>query len=271
MSGLSTSPAFRISWSAFGWGGGGILVLALVIAGCAGGGTYSLDEGALAQRFLPSTRSLDHHPDSLQALSVRTEEDSTLAFEMERDYASLWQKWSSSFQNMGTGRTRRSRTYATLWGWELSLASLQPDMGIQGLSGSRARELLAQRRANYRETLQIDVFWFESEGNSAIAGPGARVTLEVGGQEYRPSEEDYGPLREAFLENASTGLYRRNTFRFPRIVDDRDILEGADQLSLHVRLTGGGNRVRFRWTWEDAQAAARGGRSASGRLAATGS
>ncbi len=271
MNDSSTPPQSpRVSSRTMGWRAGVLAVLALLVGGCGGQGTYTLDEGRLAQRFLPATRSLGHHPDSLQSLSVTTDEDSTITFEMERSYASLWEKWSSSFQSMGTGRSRRGRSYATLWGWELSLASLQPEVGIQGLSADRAHEILAERRAEYQKTLQIDVFWFESEGSSALAGPGARVTLEIGDQEYRPMEEEYGPLREAFLENATTGLYRRNTFHFARIVDDQDILENGDQMALIVRFTGGG-RVRFRWSWADAQAAVRAPAGPSEALVAGGS
>lgn len=270
MIGLPKPPSSRALRRVAGWRVGAVVVLALLIGGCGGQGSYTLDQGRLAQRFLPSTRSLDSHPDSLQALSVTTEEDSTITFEMERSYTSLWEKWSAAYQSMGVGRSRRGRSYATFWGWELSLASLQPEVGIQGLSGARAHELLAQRRAEYQKTLQIDVFWFEAEGSSTIAGPGARVTLQVGDQRYRPSEEDYGPLREAFLENAGTGLYRRNTFHFDRIVDDQDILAGEDQVALLVRFNGGG-KVRFRWTWEGAQAAAQERPVSSGALVADGS
>lgn len=240
----------RIRFRVLIWG----VALGLGVAGCWSQGAYTLDEGALAQRFLPSTRSLAHSPDSLGDLTVTTEEDSTLSFEMENDYESLWQKWSSSYQNLGAGRSRRSRSYATLWSLELSLASLQPEMGIQGLSGGQAQRLLAQRREEYRESIQIEVFWFEAEGSSILAGPGARVMLQVGDEEYRPAQEDYGPLREAFLEDATTGLYRRNTFLFPRVVDDQDILDGATQLTLLVRHTGRSERFRFRWQWDKEQA-----------------
>ena len=270
MIGLPTPSSSREFRRVAGWRAGAAVVLALLVGGCGGQGTYTLDQGRLAQRFLPSTRSLDHHPDSLQALSVTTDEDSTITFEMERSYASLWEKWSAAFQSMGAGPSRRGRSYATLWSWELSLASLQPDVGIQGLSGGRAQEILAQRRAEYQKTLQIDVFWFESEGRSTLAGPGARVTLQIGDEEYRPSDEDYGPLREAFLENATTGLYRRNTFQFPRIVDDQDILDGDNEIVLLVRLIGGG-KVRFQWNWEEAQAAAHEVPRGSDELAAGGS
>lgn len=241
-------------------------------AGCGGQGAFTLDEGALAQRYLPPTRSVDHSPDSLRDLTVTTEEDSTISFEMKNDYASLWQKWSASYQNLGSGRSRRSRSYATLWSKELSLASLQPEMGIQGLSPDRAHDLLDQRHEEYRKSIQIDVFWFEAEGSSTLAGPGARVFLQVGDEEYRPREEDYGPLREAFLEDASTGLYRRNTFLFPRVVDEQDILDGATQLTLLVRHTGRSERFRFRWTWDASQAAVRGaGMGPAGALVADGS
>ena len=270
MTGLSKPLSAWRSRRMADWRAGAVVLLALLVGGCGGQGTYTLDQGRLAQRYLPTTRSLDHHPDSLQSLAVVTEEDSTISFEMERSYASLWEKWSAAFQSMGAGPSRRGRSYATLWSWELSLASLQPEVGIQGLSGPRARELLAERRAEYQKTLQIDVFWFESEGRSALAGPGARVTLEVGDQEYRPSEEDYGPLREAFLENATTGLYRRNTFHFPRIVDDQDILAGDDQVALLIRLIGGG-KVRFQWDWTEAQAAVHTPTGSSEALVAGGS
>lgn len=248
--------AFPLSLSRFlscraEWGVGAVVLLAVLLAGCGGGGTYTLNEGTLAQRFLPPTRSVNHHPDSLEALTVTTEEDSTVSFELENDYEALWRKWSCTFLNLGAGPNRRGRSYATLWSLELSLASLQPEMGIQGLTGGRAHQLLAERRKEYRETLQIDVFWFESDGNSALAGPGARVTLQVDGEEYRPSTEDYGPLREAFLQNG-TGLYRRNTFHFNRMVDGQDILNDVDQVELIVRQTGSGNRVQFQWTWDAA-------------------
>lgn len=222
----------------------------LLVSGCGGGDTYSVETGQVAQRFLPSVRTVDHHPDSVRVLTI-TEEEGTLQYQLEQNFASLTQKWSASFQRVGTGRSIRSKTYATFWSLELSLVSLQPETGLLSLQKERARELIEKRRKEYYDTIQIDVYWFVNEGGDGIiTGPGTRTELQVGDKRLRPLRSDHSPLREAFVADAGVALYRRNTIHFPRTVDGTDILENAAGMRLTVRRAGGGSREQFEWRWD---------------------
>jgi hypothetical protein len=124
-------------------------------------------------------------------------------------------------------------------------------LGVSGLSASRARDLFQKQEQEYRRGLQFDLYWFESEGNSLLTGPGTRVQLTINGTTYQPTTEDHGPLREAFLmDTDAPGLYRKNIFVFPRTVDGADVLAGATKMTLRIRQTGGeGGRVQFAWKW----------------------
>jgi hypothetical protein len=79
----------------------------------------------------------------------------------------------------------------------------------------------------------------------------------AGDQKYQPKKEERSPLREAFLNSGGTGLYRRNIFYFPRIVDGKDILSGVNEIALEIRQINARNQVRFRWAWETPQASRR--------------
>jgi len=229
-----------------------LLVVLLVLGGCGGGSTYSIDPGTLAQRFLPTVQEIDHHPDSLRALSIQeTERGYQLA--LDETYESLHQKWSCTYRDLGPGRSRRGPSYATFWSLELSLVSLQPEMGLSSLSKEQAQEAIDERRQEYQDLLQFDVYWFETEGRSRLTGPGTRIQLRINEEStYRPSREKQGPLREAFLPGeARTALYRRNTFYFTRVVDGTNILGGARKVELVVNQAGSGPRVQFTWSWEN--------------------
>ncbi len=228
----------------------GAFLVFLLVSGCGGGDTYSVDTGQIAQRFLPTVRTVDHHPDSVRALMI-TEKEGTLQYQLEQSFSSLTQKWSSSFQRIGTGRTVRSKTYATFWSLELSLVSLQPETGLLSLQKERARELIEERRKEYYDTIQIDVYWFVDEGGDGIiTGPGARTELRVGDETLRPIRSDHSPLREAFVADAGVALYRRNTLHFPRTVDGTDVLANASGMQLAVRRAGGASREQFEWRWD---------------------
>lgn len=230
---------------------GACLAATVLLAGCSGGDTYSVDAGTISERFLPAERVVDYHPDSLKALAI-TEADGKIQYQIERDLESLTEKWSSSLQNVGTGRNFRSRTYATLWSLELSLMSLQPERGVLSIQKERARGMIEERRKEYFETIHIDVYWFVGRNmNGIITGPGARTELRVGDETYRPVQADHGPLREAFVAGGETALYRRNSLYFQRIVDGTDILAGASGVELRVRRTGGSSRQEFAWRWEE--------------------
>jgi len=226
------------------------LVLAggLLLPGCAGGDSYSVDVSDIADRYLPSTREIDYPPDSLGGLSIERS-DGRYQIELTEAYRTLHRRWSSSYQNLGSGRSRRTRSYATFWSKELSLASLQSETAFSTLTADRAEKLLKEQRQEYRTTLQFEIYWFESEGNSVLAGPGTRIELEIGDEIYRPARDDYGPLREAFLSGGGRALYRRNTFSFSRIVDSTDVLKGTEGMTLTVNPSGVSSRVRFAWEW----------------------
>lgn len=232
------------------------LLIPFLVTGCGGGSTYSVNEGQIAQRFLPTERSVNHHPDSLRALTI-SEEEGKIQYQLKKNYQALVEKWSSRFQNVGSGRSVRSRTYATFWSLELSLVSLQPELGILSLRKERARDLIEERRNEYFDTIQIDVYWFvERRGDSGIiAGPSARTELRVGDSTYRPLRTDHSPLREAFVSGGNTILYRRNTLHFPRTVDGTDILENASGVQLDVRRAGAGSKEQFSWRWDEDQSA----------------
>ena len=226
------------------------LAVTAVVVGCGGGSTYSVDTGDLAQRFLPTERTVAYHPDSLGSLSI-TQEQGTYNFELESDYEDLHRRWSSTYQSLGVGRSRSGLSYATFWSLELSLASLQPEVGITALSQEQAEKALRERRQQYNSTIQVDVYWFEAEGESLLTSPGTRVQLRVGGERYEPVEKTNGPLRDAILPTRGrSALYRRNTFYFPRVVEGADILAGAQSAELRVQRAGAGSAVQFAWSWE---------------------
>lgn len=251
---MSLPAAMNVSSAALPWFVG-ILFLFLVMGGCGGGDTYSFDEGRLAQRFLPTERKVDAHPDSLQDLTI-VEEEGKVQYALDRDYEALVRKWSSTFQSVGAGRSRRGLSYATLWSLELSLASLQPEMGVLTLRKEKAYEMIERRKEEYYSTIQIDVYWF-GRGNGLLTGPSARVELQVADSTYRPEREEHSPLREAFLGGGGTALYRRNTFYFPRVKADKDVLADASGIELEIRPTGGSATDRFRWSWDEATSAHR--------------
>lgn len=230
-----------------------VSALILLLTGCGGGSeTYTVEEGKLAERHLPTVRSLDHHPDSVRALTI-TSDGEQLKYDSDRDYESLWREWSATYQNLGTGRAPiRPLSYATFWGLELSLASLRAE-GAFSLTKEKAQEMVARRRKKNRTTIQIDVVWFASEGGTDLTGPDASVQLVVGDKKYRPEEQERGSLREALLDAGRRGVYRRNIFYFRRIVDGKDILSDVNQIELHILPTIGADRRRFRWTWKDVQ------------------
>lgn len=227
-----------------------LLGVALIIGACSGGNPYSFSAGELADRYLPTERSVDYHPDSLGSLSIE-EEDERFSFVLDRDYEALHRIWSTTYQSMGTRRSGRPISYATFWSRELSLAALQPEFGINTLTPDRADELLRERNEEYQRSIQIDIYWFEREGNSLLTGPGSRVVLRVNDKRLRPSKSSHGPLREAFLQGGGRqALYRRNTFYFPRTTDSLDVLAEAEKMELMVNRSGTGSRIRFSWSWE---------------------
>lgn len=227
----------------------GLAAAALVVGGCGGGSTYSLDTGEIAGQYLPTERTVAYPPDSLGALSI-TKDEGTYEVELKTDYEDLHQRWSCTYQNIGIGRSRSDLSYATLWSLELSLASLQPEVGITSLSQERAEKALRERRQQYKTSIQVDVYWFAAEGESLLTSPGTRVELQVEGERYKPMEKTHSPLRDAIrLNTRRSSLYRRNTFYFPRIVDGADILKGADGVKLRIQRAGG-SPLQFAWSWE---------------------
>lgn len=227
-----------------------VLVLPLLLAGCGGGSLYSVDQGQIAQRFLPPERTV-HHPDSLRALAI-TEKEGKIQYQLDRNYQSLLEKWSASFQSIGAGRSLQSRTFATLQSLELALVGLQPEMGVLGLRKEQAQDLIDKRRQRYFDRIRIDVYWFTGRGmNGIISGPSARTELQIGDRTLRPIRTDHGPLREAYVTGGEVALYRQNTLVFPRVVDDTDVLRNSTSVQLVVRRTGSTSREEFSWEWRE--------------------
>lgn len=227
-------------------------VLLCTLAGCGGSNPYALEVGELADRFMPTVREVDSHPDSLQHLSIEETNDK-LTFNLQRDYQDLHQYWSSRFELSGTGRNvQQPMGYATMWSKELSLAALQADQGVTGLDKDRASKIIEREKQDYQKRLQIDVYWFSEPGETSIFGSGTQVQLrDDQGNIYRPVTKDRSPVRNAYLGAGERALYRRNTLVFERVVDGRDVLNAVQKLTLRLRPPNATTNVHFEWTWEE--------------------
>lgn len=238
-----------------------LLILgSILLIGCSRGGLFSAEPERIAESTLSS--DVDYHPDSLQALSVDVK-NGQLVLEMGRDFQVLLREWSSTGRLDGANQAQRParRTFATFWSRELSLASLQPELGIQGLDEETAMRLMDERENEYFDTIQIDIYAFRQDG--VMTGSRARARLEVADTTL---QETIRPRTEAV--RGTRQKYRRHTLSFPRTVNDRDLLEGESELSLTVtrkgaadaaplRPPGAVERMRFEWKWKDGSSMAR--------------
>lgn len=242
------------------FGGLSVCVAALLI-GCAGSRSpFQMNESEIAQRYLPYERAVPHHPDSMKHVRV-VEKENTFQIELETSYRQMIERWSSTFQSRTSGSVARRlpyHSYATLWSLDLSIASLQAEVGLSGLTKDLARERLAQRHAEYDSTLQIDIYRYQGSpfvrgggiSETALTGPGHRIVLrDEQGNEYTPIDETSTPPRDSFIQG-ETVIYRRNTFFFDRVVDGKDILNNVEELQLWVRESFGDDYY-FAWSFED--------------------
>lgn len=257
----SPLPSFLIAALFLAIAGG-----ATLLSGCASSSDsiFAAQDADIASHFLPYDRAVPHHPDSLKAVTIVPKER-RITLELEKPYEEMLRDWSASWQYQmrnSSGRSRPYRSFATLWSLDLSVASLQPEVGLSSLSKDIAQQRLDERIAEYDSTLQIDVYQFlgsppDLRGTSEMSldGPGANVTLrDDRGNEYRPIREVSGPSTYDTVQGQSV-VYRRNEFVFDRAAEGADILRGVRELRLWVR-PAFGEPYYFTWSFESDPTAA---------------
>lgn len=237
---------------------GVVLFLLGAVMGCAGGDSFLFNRSDIGRGYLPPVQEVSHPPDSVVYLSIE-EKENNFEFNFDRSYRQLMRAWSSSWQSTGSGapaaRNARYRTFATLWSLELSLASLIPERGVESLSKDLAEQIIQERRKEYEDAVQIDIYRFAGSPyvRDAFSGvqldrPGVRMILrDDQGNEYRPIQVESSVPSEAFQENRNV-LYSRNIVYFQRLVDGRDILKDVHRLRLEVREST--PNVTYAFTWD---------------------
>jgi hypothetical protein len=234
-----------------------VILLAVALAGCAssGGTDYTIEQGEIASRALPSTREVSHDPDSLVHLDI-VEKDGQLDFQLDGSYREMLLEWTAG--QRGLSQRSYFQTHATLWSRELSLASLMPELGISTLSDELAREKIAERNAEVDSLVQIDVYVFAPSlrrldlGDLQLDSAGQRVYLrDQEDNQYEPVRIESDAPLEAFHAGHRT-LYGRNAVYFDRHSETGDDLFDAEELRLYVRPAG----YYFTWTLPSSNAVA---------------
>lgn len=235
-----------------------VALVTVGLAGCAGsGGSYSnFDIVNIAEWSLPNDREADHHPDSLSQIQV-VEKENTVKIESEAGYEQLTRKWSAS-PRQAIGRTQRLRVnnFATFWSLDLSILSLEYEMGLSGLTKDRAYQIIEGRKEEYNSFVQIDVYWFGTPQSTRIAGPATRAVLvDDDDNEYTATRQDYGPAHDTFTNSGQRLVYRRNTFYFNRERDEGDILANTSEIRLEINEVSSTSPYRFTWSWPESRMA----------------
>lgn len=231
-----------------------------LLAGCAALQGSVSNEVDVAAHFLPTTRSVTSF-DSLQHVSVAPNEDGRLKLESERAFGDLWVDWSARHrQTQGPElfETRRFSSFATLWGREFRLASLNRRTPLDAYPPDQARATIQQEVDSlHQDAIRIDVYLYVPERVSeafqytSIRHMDARAFLRVdeSATEYSPKQVATDIVR--YTSRSGEGVfYRRNTLIFARQPeDDIDILADAQRLTLYVRSVSF-PRAHLQFSWE---------------------
>ena len=227
-----------------------IVFLVFAVAGCSSSNrTFESHEPTdIAQLVLPSDRNIPAHPDSLDQAQVAEEKD-RIKVVAEDSYEEIVRNWSAQ-RLTGISRLKQSfvTDYATFWGMDPSILSLEIETGLSGLTKDKALEMIEKRKAEVRKEIQIDVYWFSSPSSVAVSAPTAFLRIDDNTR-YPSTRRDVGALQDGFLPGGRSVLYRRITYYFARERDGNDILEGARSIEMQVGLSLGG--ALFRWNWND--------------------
>lgn len=238
----------------------GLLGGLCLLAGCAALQGSVSNEVDVAAHFLPTTRSVASF-DSLQHVSVVSNDDGRLKLESDRAFGDLWVDWSARHrQTQGPElyETRRFSSFATLWGREFRLASLNRRTPLDAYPPDQARATIHQEVDSlHQDAIRIDVYLYVPERVSeafqytSIRHMGARVFLRIndGTQDYSAKRIETSIVR--YTTRSGEGVfYRRNTLIFARQPEDNiDILADAQRLTLYVRSVSF-PRARLQFSWE---------------------
>lgn len=237
-----------------------VLPALVIIAGCGSSSPFSSYEPTdIAQFTLPFDRDVPAHPDSLRQVRI-VEEEQKLKVMPEESYQETVRNWSAQRRNeIERQRQRRVNDYATFWGMDPSIISLQVETGLSGLTKDKARELIEKRKAEVRKEIQIDVYWFTNP--SAATSTTTAYLRTDDNTRYASSRREISPLRDGFLPGGGNVLYRRISYFFARERDGKDILDGTTSIELEINRIATASDDSFTWNWEDAVEEAESGTS----------
>lgn len=228
-----------------------VLLSVPIVAGCGSTSPFTpYDPADIARFSLPFNRDVPAHPDSMKQVRI-VEEEQIIKIVPEDSYQETVRNWSSQRRNeIERRQQRRANDYATFWGVDPSLVSLQVETGVSGLTKDKARELIEKRKEEVRTEIQIDVYWF-SNPSAATSTMTAYLRTDDDSR-YPSSRREVSPLRDGFLPGGRNVLYRRISYFFPRERDGKDILEGTTSIELEINRIATASDDSFRWNWEDA-------------------
>lgn len=234
--------------------------MAVTLMGCGAFQESIRNETDLAARLLPTTRTVASF-DSLQHITIGTNEDGRLELENEGSFGTLWVEWSARHrQTQGPElfETERFSSFATLWGRELRLAELNRRTPLDAYAPEQAQAAIQQEVDSlHQEQIRVDVYLYvperieEAFQYTSIRHMGARSFLRINddSSEHRAHHVDTDIVR--YTTRSGEGVfYRRNTLIFPRRTEDgTDILADAQRITLHVRSISF-PRAHLRFAWE---------------------
>lgn len=216
----------------------------LLLAACGTLGSESgVDDPQYHRHALPSVAMIPH-PDSITA-----DPDETMS-RVRRKWSVRYLQRSGSRDYAPLGFT----TSATLWSRELTEFSLRREVGTSDLSPDLQESMRAREVEAYESQVSFDVYMFvanttrTSLSDVRLGGPGGRVVLQVDDERYSPSS-----ITGSGILVAGHSVFQRvNHVTFPRIVDDRDILDGAEEIRLLVSTSGvPSDELAFTWRIRD--------------------
>jgi hypothetical protein len=236
------------------------LCVASILGGCAALQGSINDATDVATHFLPTTRTVASF-DSLHHVSVTTGNEGQLELQSDASFGELWIDWSARYQQT-QGRewfeTQWFSSFATLWGRELRLATLNQRTPLDAYPSERARSVIQQEVDSlHQDEVRIDVYLYVSERVSEAfqytsvrhmsARPFLRINEDM--QKYMPKRIETNIVR--YTTRSGEGVfYRRNTLIFNRQVEGiGDILSDAKTIKLHIR-SSSSPRAHLEFAWQ---------------------